>query len=73
MAKKQRKQRTTSGSLAGPARLTRKQLLDGVAGPEGVRIGFAVPGEASTLTSLLKAAADDLETGLVWPRPQALQ
>jgi GNAT superfamily N-acetyltransferase len=41
----------------------RKQLLDGVPGPDGVWIGFAAPGEAGTVTTLLKEAADDLETG----------
>ncbi|WP_259294732.1 GNAT family N-acetyltransferase [Streptomyces canus] len=46
-----------------PARLTRKQLLEGVPGPDGGCIGFAAPGEAGSVTTLLKAAADDLETG----------
>ncbi|MCX5097540.1 GNAT family N-acetyltransferase [Streptomyces sp. NBC_00365] len=32
-------------------------------GPDGVRIGFAVPEEAGAVTTLLKAAADDLEAG----------
>jgi hypothetical protein len=59
MAKKTRK----TGSSAGPARLTRQQVLDGVPGPDGVRIGFAVPEDADTVTALLKAAAADLETG----------
>ncbi|MET8454545.1 GNAT family N-acetyltransferase [Streptomyces sp. NPDC005209] len=43
--------------------MTRKQMLDGVPGSDGVRIGFAMPGEAGTMTALLKAAADDLEAG----------
>ncbi|MET8405946.1 GNAT family N-acetyltransferase [Streptomyces sp900116325] len=60
MAKKKTKK---TGSSAGLVRLTRQQVLDGVPGPDGVRIGFAVPGEAGTVTALLKAAADDLETG----------
>ncbi|MFD4601859.1 N-acetyltransferase, partial [Streptomyces sp. NPDC058464] len=34
-----------------------------MSGPDGVRIGFAVPGEAGAMTTLLKAAADDLEAG----------
>ncbi|MEU9190318.1 GNAT family N-acetyltransferase [Streptomyces sp. NPDC048484] len=62
MAKKKKK-RTKPGSLTGPAQPARKQPLDGVPGPDGVRIGFAEPGEAGTVTALLKAAADDLETG----------
>lgn len=52
-----------TGSSAGSIWLTRQQVLDGVPGPEGMRIGFAVPEEAGTVTTLLKAAADDLETG----------
>ncbi|MGW6958780.1 GNAT family N-acetyltransferase [Streptomyces chartreusis] len=57
MAKKKRKK-------AGPsARLTRLQVLEGVPGPDGVRIAFAAPEEAATVTALLKAAADDLQTG----------
>jgi GNAT superfamily N-acetyltransferase len=68
MAKKKTKRTTAkrtakAGSLAGPDRLTRQQMLDGVPGPDGVRIGFAVPGEADAMTTLLKAAADDLEAG----------
>ncbi|MEU1542047.1 GNAT family N-acetyltransferase [Actinacidiphila glaucinigra] len=60
MAKKKTKK---AGSSAGLDCLTRQQVLDSVPGPEGVRIGFAVPAEAGTVTALLKAAADDLETG----------
>ena len=52
-----------AGSLSGPVRLTRQQLLDGVAGPDGVRIGLARPGEAAVVNTLLKEAADDLEAG----------
>lgn len=51
------------GLFGGPARLTRQQVLDGVPGPDGVRIGFAVPEEAGRVTTLLKTAAGDLETG----------
>ncbi|MET9463036.1 GNAT family N-acetyltransferase [Streptomyces canus] len=58
-----KKKRTKPGPLAGPTRFTGKQLLDGVPGPGGVRIGFAALGEAGTVTALLKAAVDDLETG----------
>jgi GNAT superfamily N-acetyltransferase len=74
MVKKQKRTRTgirttpakspTRGrSLAGPDRLTRQQMLDGVPGTDGVRIGFARPGEAVPVTTLLKEAADDLEVG----------
>ncbi|QKZ23808.1 GNAT family N-acetyltransferase [Streptomyces chartreusis] len=58
MAKKTKK----AGSSAGLVRLTRQQVLEGVPGPDGVRIAFAAA-EAAMVTSLLKAAADDLETG----------
>lgn len=62
--KRTRSKRTaTSGSLSGPARLTRQQLVDGVPGPDGVRIGFARPGESAVVNTLLKEAADDLEAG----------
>ncbi|MDF3294263.1 GNAT family N-acetyltransferase [Streptomyces silvisoli] len=60
MAKKKTRK---TGSSAEPVRLTRQQVLDGVSGPDGVRIGFAVPEEAGAAAALLKAAADDLETG----------
>ncbi|MER5698783.1 hypothetical protein ABT255_17725 [Streptomyces mirabilis] len=60
MAKKKTRK---TGSSAGPTWLTRQQVLEGVPGPEGVRIGFAVPEEVGAVTALLKAAADDLETG----------
>lgn len=68
MAKKKTKRTTAkrtaaAGSLSGPVRLTRRQLLDGVPGPDGVRIGFARPGEAAVVNTLLKEAADDLEDG----------
>ena len=52
-----------NGVLVGPGRLTREQMLDGVPGPDGVRIGFAVPTDATSMTSLLKTAADGLEAG----------
>jgi hypothetical protein len=58
-----KKKARNTGSSAGLARLTRQQVLDGVSGPDGVRIGFAVPEEAGAVAALLKAAADDLETG----------
>ncbi|MFI9835246.1 GNAT family N-acetyltransferase [Streptomyces sp. NPDC051913] len=62
MAKKTKKMKR-AGSSAGPVRLTRQQVLDGVPGPDGVRIAFATAEEAGTVSALLKAAADDLETG----------
>lgn len=49
--------------LPGSERLTRQQILERVPRPDGVRIGFAAPGEAGAVTTLLKAAADDLEAG----------
>ncbi|MFI2765477.1 hypothetical protein ACH5A3_42825 [Streptomyces echinatus] len=67
MAKKKTKRMairwTSTGSLAGRDRLTRQEMLDGVPGPDDVRIAFAIPGEADAVTTLLKAAADDLEAG----------
>ncbi|MEU5255151.1 GNAT family N-acetyltransferase [Streptomyces longwoodensis] len=38
-------------------------MLDGMPGPDGVQIGFAVPAEAGVVTTLLQAAAHDLEAG----------
>ncbi len=52
-----------AGSLTGSVRLLRQQLLDGVPGPDGVRIGFARPEGAVVVDTLLKEAADDLEAG----------
>ncbi|GAA2484767.1 hypothetical protein [Streptomyces longisporus] len=40
-------------------------MLDGVPGLGSVSIGFAVPAEADAMTTLLKAADDDLEAGLL--------
>lgn len=59
MAKKTKKR---TGSPV-PTRVTKQKLLEGLPGPDSVRIRYAVPEEASTVTELLKTAADDLETG----------
>ncbi|MEU9979238.1 hypothetical protein [Streptomyces sp. NPDC051014] len=63
MAKKKSRRTAKADPLFGPERVTRQQLLDGVPWPDGVRIGFTVPGEAGPVSTLLKAAADDLEGG----------
>lgn len=60
MAKKTRKR---PGSSTGLARITKQKMIDGLPGPQGVRIRYAVPEEAAVVTALLETAADDLETG----------
>ncbi|MGW1752369.1 hypothetical protein ACWCRD_43600 [Streptomyces sp. NPDC002092] len=60
MGKKTKKR---PGSSTGLARVTKQKLLEGLPGPSGVRIRYAVPEEADTVAALLKTAADDLETG----------
>ncbi|WP_125264482.1 GNAT family N-acetyltransferase [Streptomyces alboflavus] len=59
MAKKTKKR---AGST-GLTRLTRQKVIEGLAGPDGTRIRYAVPDEAGAVTALLMDAADDLETG----------
>lgn len=44
-------------------RVTKQKVTDGLPGPGGVRIRYAMPEEAGVVTELLKTAADDLETG----------
>ncbi|WP_019074347.1 GNAT family N-acetyltransferase [Streptomyces hokutonensis] len=60
MAKKTKKKRP---STTGLVRLTQQKVVDGLPGPDGVRIRYAVPEETGVVTELLKAADDDLETG----------
>ena len=60
MAKKAKKR---TGSFTGLVRLMKQKVVDGLPGPDGVRIRYAVPEEADVVTALLKTAADDLETG----------
>ncbi|MFE9647467.1 GNAT family N-acetyltransferase [Streptomyces sp. NPDC006365] len=60
MAKKTKKR---PGSSTGLARVTKQKVIDGLPGPGGVRIRYAVQEEAEVVTALLKTAADDLETG----------
>jgi GNAT superfamily N-acetyltransferase len=60
MVKKTKKKRP---STTGLVRLTKQKVVDGLPGPDGVRIRYAVPEEADAVTELLKMADDDLETG----------
>ncbi|MGR3875663.1 GNAT family N-acetyltransferase [Streptomyces graminifolii] len=60
MAKKTKKKRP---STTGLVRLTRQKVTDGLPGPDGVRIRYAVPEEAGVVTELVKMADDDMETG----------
>lgn len=60
MAKKAKKRARSSTGLV---RLTQQKVVDGLPGPDGIRIRYAVPEEADAVTALLKTAADDLETG----------
>jgi hypothetical protein len=41
----------------------KQKVVDGLPGPDGVRIRYAVAEEAEVVTVMLKTAADDLETG----------
>ncbi|MGW2721147.1 hypothetical protein [Streptomyces sp. NPDC001492] len=58
MAKKTKKRPSSTGLT----RVTKQKMIDGLPGPHGVRIRYALPEEAVTVTALLKTAADDLET-----------
>ncbi|MCX4461279.1 hypothetical protein OOK58_00930 [Streptomyces sp. NBC_01728] len=58
-----KKRRTKARSSTGLVRLTKQKIVDGLPGPDGVRIRYAVPEEADAVTELLKMADDDLETG----------
>ncbi|MFJ9250317.1 GNAT family N-acetyltransferase [Streptomyces sp. NPDC101776] len=60
MAKKTKKR---PGSSSGLTRLTKQKVIDGLSGPDGVRIRYAVPEEAGAVTELAKMADDDMETG----------
>ncbi|MFD7667807.1 GNAT family N-acetyltransferase [Streptomyces sp. NPDC059788] len=60
MAKKKRKKARPSSGLS---RVTAQKLVEGLPGPGGTRIRYAVPEEAAVVTDLLKTASEDLETG----------
>ncbi|MFH9175039.1 hypothetical protein [Streptomyces albogriseolus] len=58
MAKKTKKRWAT-----GLARVTQQTLRDGLPGPGGVRIRYAVPKDMGVVSELVKTAGDDMETG----------
>jgi GNAT superfamily N-acetyltransferase len=60
---KAKKSKKRAGSSTGMVRLTKQKVVEGLPGPDGVRIRYAVPEEADVVTALLKTAANDLETG----------
>ncbi|MFB6772812.1 GNAT family N-acetyltransferase [Streptomyces sp. NPDC056337] len=59
MAKKTKKKR----SATGLTRVTQQTLRDGLPGPGGVRIRYAVPEDTGVVSELVKTAGDDMETG----------